>query len=321
MSGQAWTWRHAILEAELPATTKHVLLTISCFMNDVGEGCYRTTKELAQFTGLSERAVCTHIENAVKLGWLKKSQHGFRGQKWKRHEYAPLWPKGAEPSSAASKEALNVVQEGTEPNDKKALNQVQRDKNISKNISKSFPSAHSREGGEFLKFWNEWPEAARPRERSFAEKLFVQLTPEDRALAVTSSSSYRATQTLRGGFAAMIVYLRDRLFLEFEDAPSIDSAGYFVIQSDRHEWTAWLKFCSTRYSEAILQSIQKRGFLLTRTRWPDEKASHRDSQQNDDTRDTQPRRHQSTQRTYRSTETIALTSSGIGRASQVARTN
>jgi hypothetical protein len=49
----------------------------------VGEGCYHTTKELAQFTGLSERAVCTHIENAAKLGWLKKSQHGFRGQKWK----------------------------------------------------------------------------------------------------------------------------------------------------------------------------------------------------------------------------------------------
>jgi len=44
MSGPAWTWRHAILEAELPATTKHVLLTISCFMNDVGEGCYRWSK-------------------------------------------------------------------------------------------------------------------------------------------------------------------------------------------------------------------------------------------------------------------------------------
>ena len=54
MSGPAWTWRHAILEAELPATTKHVLLTISCFMNDVGEGCYRTTKELAQFIGLPD---------------------------------------------------------------------------------------------------------------------------------------------------------------------------------------------------------------------------------------------------------------------------
>jgi hypothetical protein len=112
MGGPAWTWRHAIIEAELPATTKHVLLTISCFMNDVGEGCYRTTKELAHFTGLSERAVCTHIENAAKLGWLKKSQHGFRGQKWKRHEYEPFWPKGAEPRSAASKKALNVVQEG-----------------------------------------------------------------------------------------------------------------------------------------------------------------------------------------------------------------
>ena len=123
---------------------------------------YRTTKELAQFTGLSERAVCTHIENAAKLGWLKKSQHDFRGQKWKRNEYGPLWPKGTEPGSAASKKALNVVQERAEPDDKKPLKQVQQDKDISRNISNPSPVAQSRDGGEFSKLWNEWPEASRP---------------------------------------------------------------------------------------------------------------------------------------------------------------
>jgi hypothetical protein len=268
MSGPAWTWRHAILEAELPATTKHVLLTISCFMNDVGEGCYRTTKELAQFTGLSERAVCTHIENAAKLGWLKKSQHGFRGQKWKRNEYGPLWPKGTEPGSAASKKALNVVQERAEPDDKKPLKQVQQDKDISRNISNPSPVAQSRDGGEFSKLWNEWPEVSRPRERSYAEKLFVRLTPEDRARAVAIAGCYRVAQTHRGNFAAMILYLRDRQFLEFEGAPLIDSDGYFVIRPDREEWTAWLEHYRTQCSETILTSTQKRGFLLTRTRWP-----------------------------------------------------
>jgi len=268
MSGPAWTWRHAILEAKLPATTKHVLLTISCFMNDVGEGCYRTTKELAQFTGLSERAVCTHVENAVKLGWLKKSQHGFRGQKWKRHEYEPLWPKGTEPGSAASKKALNGMQEGAEPDDKKALKQVQRDKNISRIISESSPVAQSRDGGEFSKLWNEWPEASRPRDRSYAEKLFARLTPEDRGRALALAGCYRVAQTHRGDFAAMILYLRDRQFLEFEGAPLIDSDGYFVIRPDREEWTAWLEHFRTKCSETILTSTQKRGFLLTRTRWP-----------------------------------------------------
>jgi hypothetical protein len=73
MSGPAWTWRHAILEAELPATTKHVLLTISCFMNDVGGGCYRTTKELAQFTGLPD-SLPTQFATAPDEAC---AQHGF----------------------------------------------------------------------------------------------------------------------------------------------------------------------------------------------------------------------------------------------------
>ena len=281
MSGPAWTWRHAVLEAELPATTKHVLLTISCFMNDVGEGCYRTTKELARFTGLSERAVCTHIENAVKLGWLKKTQHGFRGQKWKRHEYEPLWPKGTEPSSAASKKALNEMQEGAEPDDKKALKQVQQDKNVSRNISESSPAAQARGGGDFSKLWGEWPEASRPHDRSYAEKLFARLTPEDRTWAVAFAGCYRVTQTHRGGFAAMISYLRDRQFLEFEGAPLIDSDGYFVIRSDREEWTAWLEHYRSRCSETIFTSTQKRGFLLTRTRWPVKNIPASGTQQHD----------------------------------------
>ena len=58
MSGPAWTWRHAILEAELPATTKHVLLTISCFMNDVGEGSIARPRSL-----LSLSVYLTHFRH------------------------------------------------------------------------------------------------------------------------------------------------------------------------------------------------------------------------------------------------------------------
>jgi hypothetical protein len=238
-------------------------------------------RQSAQFSGLSERAVCTHIENAVKLGWLRKSQHGFRGQKWKRHEYEPLWPKGTESASAASKKALNVVQEGAEPDDKKALKQVQQDKDISRNISNPSPVAQSRDGGEFSKLWNEWPEASRPRDRSYAEKLFVRLTLEDRGRAVALAGCYRIAQTHRGDFAAMILYLRDRQFLEFEGAPLIDSDGYFVIRPDREEWKAWLEHYRTKCSETILTSTQKRGFLLTRTRWPAKNIPASGSQRHD----------------------------------------
>lgn len=119
---RAWTWRQAILKTSLPATTKHVLLVISCHMNDMGEGCYPSTKTLADRCSLSERSVCTHIEDAEKAGWLAVERHGYSGQKWARHEYLPSWPKGTE-SDADSHggtepddgKALNLATEGTEP--------------------------------------------------------------------------------------------------------------------------------------------------------------------------------------------------------------
>ena len=157
-----WTWRHAIIKSSLPSTTRLVLLTLACHVNDAGEDAYPSTKTLAKETGLSERAVCTHLDLAEAQGWFVVRKHGYGGQKWKRHQYYPCIPegfevaadvqegaegdsvpskpsrqkkalkevqqlvdKGAEGGSVPLKKALNVVPEGTEPDDKKALKEVQ----------------------------------------------------------------------------------------------------------------------------------------------------------------------------------------------------
>ncbi|MCA8331870.1 helix-turn-helix domain-containing protein [Burkholderia cepacia] len=157
-----WTWRHAIINSELPATTRHVLLTLSCHVNDAGEPAYPSTALLAAETGLSERAVVTHLRDAAAVGWLTVEKHGYGGQRWARNQYYPRLPdgfqlvdrdvkrtesgsvpkktgrkskalndvqqpvdKGTEAGSAPQEKALNVVPEGTEPDDRKALNVVQ----------------------------------------------------------------------------------------------------------------------------------------------------------------------------------------------------
>lgn len=102
MADRAWTWRHAIIKSDLPATTRHVLLTVSCYMNEVGGGCYPTQQQLSEATGLSDRAVRTHLEVAETAGWIKRTEHGFKGQKWRNHEYTASWPKGEEAGSAAN---------------------------------------------------------------------------------------------------------------------------------------------------------------------------------------------------------------------------
>lgn len=112
---RAWTWRHLICKSDLPATTRHVLLTLSCFMNEVGGGCYPTQEQLAAATGLSDRAVRTHLEQAETKGWLKRNEHGFRGQRWRNTEYWALWPdlphvdEGAEPRSGPLDESSGTT--------------------------------------------------------------------------------------------------------------------------------------------------------------------------------------------------------------------
>ncbi|WP_241023364.1 helix-turn-helix domain-containing protein [Paraburkholderia sp. Ac-20340] len=178
-----WTWRHAIIKSGLSPTTRHVLLTLSCHLNDLGEDCFPSTAMLAEETGLSERSVCTHLTTAASLGWFVVRKHGFAKQRWARHEYLPRIPegfeiraenegtetgsvpskrgrgakalkdvqcpvdKGTEAGSVPSEKALNVVQEGTEPSDVKALNEVQSNtavnptKKSSSNASAENPAA------------------------------------------------------------------------------------------------------------------------------------------------------------------------------------
>lgn len=126
---KSYTWRAGILTSDLASTTRLVLLTLSCHVNDAGESAFPSTKLLASESGLSERAVVSHLAIAKEKGWLRVQRHGFGGQRWARHEYYPSFPKGAECGSAASEEGTESGsvpwREGTEPDDEKALKEVQ----------------------------------------------------------------------------------------------------------------------------------------------------------------------------------------------------
>lgn len=132
-------WRKALASRNGPehATTRHVLLTLSVWMDGQGGSCFPSTREIAEATGLSERAVCTHLERAAAGGWIRRKAAGREGRAWRHMTY-----------TAAVPDVLNVVQHvreegterdsapqgvrgterharGTEPNDNEALNEVQ----------------------------------------------------------------------------------------------------------------------------------------------------------------------------------------------------
>lgn len=124
-----WSWRHAVLKSGLPAPTRHLLLTLSCYMNDLGDGCYPTVETLVENTGLSKRSIITHIAMAVDAGWLEKRLHGFKGSEWRNNEYRACFPddyalqnrgagdapqpekRGAAGAHGGAGDAPNVVQE------------------------------------------------------------------------------------------------------------------------------------------------------------------------------------------------------------------
>jgi len=119
MSKPIFSWRHAVLESDLHATTKHVLLTLSCHMSAAGDSCFPTIKTTARECSLSKRTVITHIQKANESGWLLVGVHGFGGKKWRRHEYAVAIPEGGEPNDT---EVVNLMHEGGEPNDTEVVN-------------------------------------------------------------------------------------------------------------------------------------------------------------------------------------------------------
>lgn len=151
-------WRKLVAsECGPEPVTRHVLLTLSLHMNQAGRQCFPSTKSLSIETGLSERSVCTHLDKAEQLGWIRKELRGVTGQAWRRSQYYALIPKalkeiphvgtepdsapcpeGTEGRSAPNTEGTERGAEGTERDDVKALKDVQSSStyNSSKNSSK-----------------------------------------------------------------------------------------------------------------------------------------------------------------------------------------
>lgn len=154
-----FSWRKAILKSDLQPTTRHVLLTLACHMNDAGESCFPSIKLLCEETGLSNRAVITHLQKATEIGWIIVGKHGFAGQRWAAHEYRPAWPYSLREAADSLEKAVNdvhnlkkkavneihhlptkavnVVPEGGERGSKKAVNDVHTSTSMSTSMSTS----------------------------------------------------------------------------------------------------------------------------------------------------------------------------------------
>lgn len=163
-------WQKAILKSDLPATTRHVLLTISTYMDRRGQ-CYPTIKKtLCPATSLSKRCVIEHIKKAEALGWVNISKHDNKGQNWANNQYQAAWPitdKIAQPETEKvvtlttpdSAKVVTLTHKGGYSNRKspcRESNPNYKDKQPNKqSMVKSRVSANDEVGDCFEKLWAE----------------------------------------------------------------------------------------------------------------------------------------------------------------------
>lgn len=125
---KSYTWRAGILKSDLAPTTRHILLTLSCHINDAGESAFPSINLMAEETGLSRKAVITHLAIAKEKGWLVVRRHGFGDRRWARNEYYPAFPEGGEagspPHQQGGERRTPPRPRGGEPNDREVVNDV-----------------------------------------------------------------------------------------------------------------------------------------------------------------------------------------------------
>lgn len=179
MSGvrEAWTWRHAIIESDLPSTTRHVLLTLSCHISDSGRAAAVTVADLVTHTGLSKTAVMLHLKAAEKSGWLAVQKHGLAGVRWNTNEYKIMVPGTRDvPELPPKRSHRSEVQPGTLVNDvdhslvhdvdqtsRTLVNHVDHHvvNDVDHHISTIYTPPISPPLGGFVRFWSAWPEGHR----------------------------------------------------------------------------------------------------------------------------------------------------------------
>jgi len=90
-------WQKMIASVNGPdsPTTRHVLLTLSLFMDNDGGSCFPSNRTLATAAKLHRKSVASHLESASKAGWIQISGRAGDGRGWKRHSYKATFPDDA----------------------------------------------------------------------------------------------------------------------------------------------------------------------------------------------------------------------------------
>ena len=87
-----WTWRDAIRKTPVPPLTKHICNCIANYVSDVGKGAFPSVRQLIDDSGMSNKSVAAHLQNAVDAGLLEIEREKGKDGRFGRSTYYPRFP-------------------------------------------------------------------------------------------------------------------------------------------------------------------------------------------------------------------------------------
>jgi hypothetical protein len=231
-TSRAWSWRHAIGKSGLPPITRLVLHTLGLKMDATGGSCFPPISEVVELTGLDKKTVLKHLDIAEEHGWIEISQHGFRGQKWKRNEYIARWPGrdivgerhadiedeggGAAPPPSETK-VVEMPPEGGGNGSIKVVEQLHQDKILPTNIPINSPAPSAGDGRsadywkkrerEFKVWYRDWP-TMKDDSETYARAAWNALSDEDRAICIQRTPEHIEAVNRKTTYAS--TYLKEK---------------------------------------------------------------------------------------------------------------
>ena len=143
---KVWDWRTYILKhGPANATYRHVLLTLSCYMDSSGGSCFPSYDTLQQATQLGRASLAKYLKRANREGWIRTTKKQLQGKAWSRNQYQacipdPVW-KAVHEVNCEKVAGSSPHDEGSSSHDVKAVHEVN---STSSDNTSSFNSDSSR---------------------------------------------------------------------------------------------------------------------------------------------------------------------------------
>lgn len=260
----------AVLDADVgEVAAKMLLVCIANAHNTTSGVCCPSIDRLAAESGMSRSSVKRWLRWLEERRYLRVVERRDPTGRQLAHGFELTLAEGVKLTSS-----LQDVVEGSELTSREATGEpgegVTGEPPLKKPEEKPNTPQPPSGGLGFADLWEAWPQEQRGSSEN-AEGAFNRLTIPDRVkaiqLAPIVASAFRRRKGAR--IPALVRYIRERLFVEFDGAPPLDRDGHFIIKPGTPEWRAWLGWLRRKYGEKAVERTVLLGHFLPPTRWPE----------------------------------------------------